>query len=146
MYNKLLTTTALLTVIASPVAFADQVISDDLIVIGNTCVGNDCANTMVFGTEVLRLRENNTRINFFDNSAADALGKSWLMIANDSMNGGHNYFKFEAQSLTKDTVLFSDGTYPQLDCSGYVAFPLTDCVTVGQLQSETLYLFRIKQT
>jgi hypothetical protein len=135
MNKKFLITTALLTVIATPPAFSDQVITDDLIVVGNTCVGFDCTNNMVFGTEVLRLQENNTRILFIDNTAGDVLGQTWMMIANGSNNGGNNKFQFEARSLTKDAVLLSDGTYPALDCSlatGPPApFPYVECLTTG---------------
>ena len=132
MNNKFLTTTALLTFIASPLAFSDEIISDDLIVIGNTCAGFDCADGQVFDTEVLRLHENNTRIRFIDNSAGDVLGQSWMMIANGNNDGGNNYFQFEARSLTEDTIRFSDGTYPVLDCSVATGppapFPFVDCI------------------
>ncbi len=47
----------------------DQVIADDLIVQGSTCVGFDCVNGESFGFDTIRLKENNTRINFDDTSA-----------------------------------------------------------------------------
>lgn len=130
MYIKLLTTTALLSAITSPVAFSDQIIPDDLIVSGNSCIGFDCVNNMVFGSETLRIQENNNRIHFIDSSAGDALGKSWQMIANGSNNGGANKFQIEARSPTKDSVLISDGTYPEYDCSAWVIGD-TSCATVG---------------
>jgi hypothetical protein len=43
-------------------AFADQVIPDDLIVQGSTCIGLDCANNESFGFDTLRLKANNTRL------------------------------------------------------------------------------------
>ncbi|MGN6517942.1 MAG: hypothetical protein ACTHK2_00775, partial [Dokdonella sp.] len=48
---------------------SDQVIPDDLIVQGSQCVGFDCVDNETFGFDTLRLKENNTRIVFFDTSA-----------------------------------------------------------------------------
>ena len=46
----------------------DQVIPDDLIVQGSLCVGFDCVNNETFGTDTIKLKENNTRITFEDTS------------------------------------------------------------------------------
>ena len=137
MNNNFLITTALITVISSPLAFADQIINDDLIVTtpvipvaGNTgkmCAGMDCFNGQVFGSATLLHKENNTRFRFIDNTAGDVLGQSWMMIANGSNNGGNAYFQFQARSLTEDNILFSDGTYPVLDCSAATIFD--PCIT-----------------
>jgi len=134
MNNNFLITTALITVITTPLALADQIINDDLIVttpdipvIDNTdnmCAGVDCNSGQVFGNTTLLLRENNTRFRFIDNTAGDVLGQSWMMIANGNNNGGNSYFQFQARSITQDNVLLSDGTYPAIDCSSYVASPL----------------------
>ena len=127
MNNHFLIATALITVVTSPLAFADQIINDDLIVTtpvipvadntGNMCAGFDCVNGQVFGSATLLHKENNTRFRFVDNTAGNVLGQSWMMIANGSNNGGNAYFQFQARSLTQDNILISDGTYPVLDCS-----------------------------
>lgn len=111
-------------------AHGDIVYNDDLIVQGNMCSGNDCVNGMSFGTGTLWLRENNTRIRFLDNSAADGLGQSWILIANGNNNGGNDYFQFQLRSLTQDSILYSDGTYPLLDCSTADVSPFT-CDAIG---------------
>jgi len=49
------------TALINDPATADQVIADDLIVQGSTCVGLDCVNNESFGFDTLRLKENNTR-------------------------------------------------------------------------------------
>ena len=49
----------LLAVGSAGPANADQVINDDLIVVGSECVGFDCASGEVFGFDTLRLKENN---------------------------------------------------------------------------------------
>ncbi len=139
MNKNFLITTALITVITSPLAFADLVINENLIVTtpdipdaaitGSICAGFDCVDNQVFGRATLLHKENNTRFRFIDNTAGDVLGQSWMMIANGSNNGGNAYFQFQARSLTEDNILFSDGSYPVLDCSASVTFG--DCLTVG---------------
>lgn len=82
--------------LTSSTASADQVIPDDLIVQGSTCIGADCVNGESFGFDTLRLKENNTRIKFQDTSTAAGFpNNSWTLIANDSAFGGRNYFGIE---------------------------------------------------
>jgi hypothetical protein len=93
-----LTKTALATVmdfLVSP-AFADQVILDDLVVEGSECVGVDCVNGESFGFDTLRLKENNLRIKFQDTSCSASFPTNdWQLTANDSTNGGGNYFAID---------------------------------------------------
>ncbi len=80
-----------LCILATP-AGADQVITDDLVVQGSACIGFDCANGEGFGDDTLRLRENNLRIYFNDESTAPgAPAQDWWLIGNDSANGGLNF-------------------------------------------------------
>lgn len=77
-------------------ASADQVILDDLIVDGSACVGLDCVNGESFGFDTLRIKENNVRIHFDDTSTTASFpSNDWRLIANDSGNGGANYFAIE---------------------------------------------------
>lgn len=79
----------------APVALADQVILDDLIVLGSECVGLDCVNGESFGFCTEILKENNTRMFFNDTStSADFPRNDWEIVANDSNNGGANYLGF----------------------------------------------------
>lgn len=100
---------------------ADQNILDDLIVQFSACVGNDCVNGESFGFDTLRLKENNTRIKFLDTSNTSAFPTNdWTLVANDSSNGGDNYFaiedttagyipfKVEAQA-GRDALIVADG-------------------------------------
>ena len=69
----------------------DQVIPDDLIVQGSTCVGLDCVNNEGFNFDTIRLKENNTRILFLDTSSqAGFPTNDWIIKANDS-GGGSSY-------------------------------------------------------
>ena len=56
----------------------DQLILDDLIVDGSLCVGMDCVNGEPFGFDTIRLKENNTRIRFYDTSCTSSLSQQRL--------------------------------------------------------------------
>lgn len=77
-------------------AFADQVISDDLIVTGGSCIGYDCSNGENLDTTTLKLKENNLRI-LFDDTDTDAA--DWWLTANDSKNGGDSFFSISDEEL-----------------------------------------------
>jgi hypothetical protein len=72
-------------VLTAPPVLADQIIGDDLIVIGGACIGSDCVNGEVFGNDQLVLKENNTRIAFGSD-------ESFRLTANQSENGGTSAF------------------------------------------------------
>src|SRR5919197_2409793 len=87
------TVTAGLCLFVAPSASADQVIPDDLIVQGSTCVGLDCVNNESFGFDTIRLKENNTRMRFDDTSTGAGFpNNDWQLEANDSQSGGANRF------------------------------------------------------
>jgi hypothetical protein len=69
----------------------DQVIPDDLIVQGSACIGIDCVNNENFGFDTIRMKENNTRIDFTDTSTSAGFpSQDWEIAANDSASGGRN--------------------------------------------------------
>ena len=79
-----------------------QVITTDLVVDGSACVGTDCANGENFGFDTIRLKENNVRIKFDDTSNSGSFPYvDWELIANDSINGGANYFSIMDVSNNK---------------------------------------------
>jgi hypothetical protein len=83
----------------------DQVIPDDLIVQGSTCVGFDCVNNESFGFDTIRLKENSTRIKFEDTSTGSFPSNDWQLTANDSASGGSN--KFSIEDITGSKVPFT---------------------------------------
>lgn len=98
LYRKLIlaigSSGALIGAIGS--ASADQVIVDDQIVQGSSCVGTDCVNGESFGFDTIRIKENNVRIHFDDTSNSASFPQNdWRLIANDSGNGGANYLAIE---------------------------------------------------
>lgn len=81
-------------------AMPDQVIPDDLIVQGSICAGLDCVNNENFGFDTIRLKENNTRLQFLDTStSAGFASNNWQIRANDSPSGGNNFLGFVDQGL-----------------------------------------------
>jgi hypothetical protein len=82
------------------VSSPDDVIPDDLIVQGSACVGLDCVNGEVFGFDTIRLKENNTRIQFDDTSAAGFPLNNWQIRANSSAAGGASFLGFLDQGAS----------------------------------------------
>jgi len=79
----------------------DQVIPDDLIVQGSICSGFDCVNNESFGTDTIRLKENNVRIQFDDTSSSAGFAtNNWQLRANDQASGGANFFGIVDQGAT----------------------------------------------
>lgn len=103
-------------------------IAEDAIFQGGVCVGLDCSGGQVFTDRAqLIIKENNTRVRFYDTSAPDILGSSWSVTANESSNGGPSLFGFEAKSLSDtDAVRISDGRTPGTDCSDGDTFDAFD--------------------
>jgi hypothetical protein len=80
----------------------DQVIPDDLIVQGSTCVGLDCVNGEAFGFDTIRIKEINTRIKFEDTSStAGFASNDWELRANDDASGGMSKFTLEDVTATR---------------------------------------------
>lgn len=95
-------------VLAAPSVRADQVIGDDLIVIGGACIGLDCVNGEVFGDDQLIIKENNTRIAFGSD-------ESFRLTANQSKNGGTSAFILDTRvdvSNTNVSASTFDATLP----------------------------------
>ena len=95
-----------------PAFLFDQVIADDLIVQGSICAGLDCVNNEDFGFDTIRVKENNTRIQFDDTSTSAGFpNENWQIRANDSGSGGTNFLGFVDQGATGNsetgTIVFA---------------------------------------
>lgn len=70
--------------------------AQDLIVNNSLCVGFDCVNGESFGSDTIRLKENNLRIKAEDTSVAGSFPTvDWQLTFNDSANGGANKFSID---------------------------------------------------
>jgi len=93
------------TTLAAP-ASADVVVLDDSIIDGSQCVGLDCVNGEVFDFNTFVLKENNLRILFQDTSSSSSFPThDWLLVANDSSNGGAD--RFSIHNETMGTIPFT---------------------------------------
>ncbi len=82
-------------------AMPDEVIPDDLIVQGSICAGLDCVNNENFGFDTIRVKENNTRIQFDDTSTSAGFPtNNWQIRANSSASGGASFLAFVDQGAT----------------------------------------------
>lgn len=89
----------------------DQVIPDDLIVQGSICAGLDCVNNENFGFDTIRMKENNTRLQFDDTSTTAGFPtNNWQIRANDS-GGGSSFLGIVDQGATGNsetgTIVFA---------------------------------------
>lgn len=90
----------------SLLSMPDQVVPDDFIVQGSACIGFDCVNNESFGTDTIRLKENNTRIKFDDTSISTGFpANDWQLTANDQPSGGAS--KFSIEDITGSKVPFT---------------------------------------
>lgn len=107
---RFLTALPLLASLPTDPARADQVVPDDLIVQGSACTGFDCVNGETFPYDMLRLKENNLRIAFADQSdPGTAAGGDWQITANDSANGGRTRLSIDDLSSATIPLWISGG-------------------------------------
>ena len=89
-----------------------QVIPDDLVVQGSVCAGLDCSSTESFGFDTVRLKENNTRLQFDDTSTSAGFAtNNWQIRANDQGSGGTSFLGIVDQGATGNsetgTIVFA---------------------------------------
>lgn len=90
--------------------YADQVINDDLIVVGSIGVGQDSTNGQNFGFDTIILKENNLRILFDDTSSTASFpDNDWRLTANDSANGGQEKFSIDDASAGRSVFTVEAG-------------------------------------
>ena len=130
-------------------ARADQVIADDLIVQGSLCVGFDCVNNEDFGSDTIRLKENNLRIKFDDTSASGFPANDWMLTANDSAAGGENKFSIEDVTGAKVPFTVTAGAPTNslfIDSSGRVGLKTSSPVLDLHLSTSNTPGMRLEQT
>ncbi len=87
-----------------------QTFTTDLIVQGSACVGIDCTSSESFGSDTIRMKENNLRIHFDDTSSSASFPKNdWRIVANDSSNGGAEYLRVEDATNSKQPFTIEAG-------------------------------------
>lgn len=118
-------------------SLADQLILDDLIVSGGSeCIGSGCStdpeSPVDFGFNTLILSDDDVRVTFQDTSVSASFPtQDWSLIANDSEEGGADYFGI------------SDGNDPsgldfQVDAGANVFHIMEDRIEVGTADANRL--------
>jgi hypothetical protein len=88
----------------------DIVHSDDVIIDGSLCVGNDCYSGLAFGFDTIVLMENNLRIFFDDTSSIQNYPRNdWRIVCNDSTDGGGNYFAIQDATDVSNIMVLEAG-------------------------------------
>ena len=86
-------TTAAIGLVAGA-ANAQNLINSNTTIHSSLCVGFDCATTESYGSDTIRLKENNLRIHFDDTSSAGSFpNQDWRIEVNSNANGGGEYFR-----------------------------------------------------
>jgi hypothetical protein len=85
------------------------VISGDLTVYNSLCVGFDCLSAESYGSDTIRLKENNLRIHFDDTSASPFPANDWRIVANSSLSGGGNFLAFEDSTAARQVFTVEAG-------------------------------------
>jgi hypothetical protein len=128
----------------------DTVIPDDLIVQSSACIGFDCVDGESFGTDTLRLKENNLRINFDDTStSAGYAANDWRIIANDQASGGANYLAIEDSTAARMPFLVEAGAPASsiyVDSTGNIGFQQSAPVVDLHLTTGDTPVLRLDQS
>lgn len=92
------------------VRLKDIIHPDDVIINGGSlCVGFDCVDGEVFGFDTIRLKENNLRLHFDDTSTGTFPDNDWTLVANDTANGGAEFFGIEDRSAGRMVLQVTAG-------------------------------------
>ena len=136
------------TAAATVLTNADGVIRNSL------CVGFDCANNESFGFDTIRLKENNTRIQFDDTSVGSFPTGNWQIRANSSASGGQSFLGFVDQGATgtseTGTIVFlveagAGANALRVDDSGRVGFGTANPVLELHVSSGDTPALRLEQ-
>ncbi len=98
----------------------DQVINDDLVVVGGLGAGTGMYDGYLFPFKTIVMRANNTRLYFDDNSTGTFPANDWMIEANSSVDAGPSYLAFRdstngtlpfmVRAAAPDYSLFVEGT------------------------------------
>jgi uncharacterized coiled-coil protein SlyX len=128
----------------------DNVIADDLIVQGSACIGLDCINGESFGSDTIRLKENNLRIKFDDTSTlAGYPANDWQLTANDDVSGGLSKFSIEDITAGKIPFTIEAGAHAnsiRIDSDGKIGLRTATPEKDVHLKTNNTPTIRLEQT
>ena len=108
--RALLLATTVSTFCAMQAHAAGPNFSSNVYIDGSLCVGFDCVFGQAFGFDTVILKENNLRVFFDDTSASGSFpSNDWGLHANDTDNGGANYFAVVDRSANRQVFRVDAG-------------------------------------
>ena len=138
--------------VALPIATAapaDDVVFDNQIVIGNQCVGPDCASDEDFGSSTAIFKDPLIRLDFIDTSAI-VPANDWRFLFNDPSGlGAQSYFKL--QDSTAGTTPFTimagaPSTAFHMNAAGRVGLGTTLPQNTLHIADDGSVSFRLEET
>ncbi|MDH5393668.1 MAG: hypothetical protein OEY11_10820 [Gammaproteobacteria bacterium] len=100
------------SIVYSNSALSDQLVIDDLIVTGSTCVGVDCIDGEEFGYDTLKLKANDPLIMFDDTSATGGFpSNDWSIGITDYGLGGTADFVIKDVTGNTNVLLMQAGPW-----------------------------------
>ena len=108
---------------------ADEVIYDDLIAIGSTCVGIECQDGELFGSETLKIKSDSPQVLFDDTSNSASFPRNdWQIGVSDNIAGEQASFFIEDATSNRRVFEIS----PEGDVAlGSLATVVEGAVSVG---------------
>ncbi|MEZ5285167.1 MAG: hypothetical protein R2712_10235 [Vicinamibacterales bacterium] len=122
--------------------------NDNLYVYNAACVGVDCVVPENFGSDSIRLRENNLRIHFDDTSTGTFPANDWRIVINDTTNGGANYFAVEDSTAGRTPFLVeanSPTSSLYVDSTGRVGFRTSSPALDAHFNTSNTPALRLEQ-
>ena len=140
---------ALLALPLATAAPADETVFDDHIVIGNQCVGPDCATDDEFGFSTAIFKDPLIRLQFNDTSAL-APANDWRFLFNDPSGvGAQSYFRLEDSTAgtTPFTIMAgAPSTAFHMNAAGRVGLGTTLPQNTLHIADEGSVTFRLEET
>jgi hypothetical protein len=126
------------------------VVPEDQVVQGSLAVGFDSPANPSFGFNTILLTENNLRIYFDDSSISTGYpNNDWVLIANDSQNGGKNYFAIQdATNVQIPFMIMAEAPDNSIYVknNGYVGFKTDNPITELHTSDGDTPALRLEQT
>lgn len=99
---------------------------DNLYVYNSACIGFDCVNNgETFGSDTIRMKENNLRIHTEDTSGGSFPTTDWRIEFNSNLSGGGNWFRVQDATANR-SIMTLEGNAPShslyVENSGDVGF------------------------
>ena len=92
-----------------PQPLATVLANNDGVIRFSLCVGGDCPTSPSFGSDTIRLQENNLRIHFDDTSTGAFPANDWRLVANEQNSGQRDIFAIEDATAGRFIAAFEAG-------------------------------------